>query len=183
MPRKKKPKFIHTHMESRSCAATMDRSPTHLPWFRETTLRAIPVRDTWSESPPIQQVHEEKAISKRKQGNNPLTIAIVASYTYYLGWSSKNPKWMHQNHDLPHAPWSFLGQAFCGSWWIHMAPYVPFSWRNRRSNGTDVSHVTQLGTRLLCASKNRDAPNGWLIMENHIKMDDLGVPLFSETPI
>ena len=32
-------------------------------------------------------------------------------------------------------------------------------------------------------SKNRGIPKWMVFMENPIKMDDFGVPLFSETPI
>ena len=59
-------------------------------------------------------------------------------------------------------------------------PNFPVGWdptKNDHHLGCEMGKTHHLGV-----SKNGGTPK-WMVMENLIKMDDLGVPLFSETSI
>ena len=164
----KRSKSFFTHMESRSCAATMDRSPTHLPRFRGTTLRAIPGPGIRGQNhPPFSKSMKKRPFRKRE--TTPKIVDLQSPYllaiSYYLGWSSKNPKWMHQNHVLPHAPMELSGSGLLrlmvDSHGTLRAIFLaePEVWPQGK-NGTKGESCDPVGeTRLLCmymgVSKNR----------------------------
>ena len=71
------------------------------------------------------------------------------------------------------------------SWHLQSGPSVPSASAGLRRKTTldPKQHESKGNFKLyVCGCfQNSGTPNGWFIMKNSIKMDDLGVPLFSET--
>ena len=73
--------------------------------------------------------------------------------------------------------WMTLGRIFPKSWLMSRRMKAPWV------SGEMWVLNLQLGLRMWMFPRIGVPQNGWLIMETPVKMDDLGVPLFLETPM
>ena len=88
---------------------------------------------------------------------------------------STNPSGVVQPRSLTDALLGLLGSgAFAAD---HSAAATRVLWRLGEVQGCLQDHPIWVFPKIGVPQ------NGWFIMENPIKMDDLGVPLFLETPI
>ena len=79
-----------------------------------------------------------------------------------------------------HAPWYFRPLIWMGGLCFYTPCRVPPYGINRLE---DPPNTISIHPSIWVFPKIVVPQNGWFIMEIPIKMDDLGVPLFSETPI
>ena len=85
-------------------------------------------------------------------------------------------------------PMAYGGQSwqlFRPEAWLIQISNFRAVWKRWKKTGEVSQHkcMERSNSLYMGVSKNRDTPKWMVYMENPIKMDDLGVPLFSETPI
>ena len=84
--------------------------------------------------------------------------------------------------------WSLEGMASTfaaghGDFWRNASGLSSSGYFELQYSYQFVGKIRSMATWIWVFPKIGVPQNGWYIMENHIKMDDLGVPLFLETPI
>ena len=113
-----------------------------------------------------------------------MCVCVCAFLCDFFGRGRREKK--ENTHKHPTKTWE-PGKVLWGCWannHCFVSPYFVETMAKINESNQFSSLQCKCIQITMDVSKNRGTPKGWLIMENLIKMDDLGgPPLFSETPI